>query len=181
MKNKSVKNILLIVMGVLIVVAVIARILKIQTKPVPTVLYLISLLFTALYGFWFYKKPHGNMLKYAMLIFAVTTIIQGCYSMASDGTVTYALVRVLAAAAVCYCAGRMDRIKENRYLMPVIALLFLMTSIYKEVCDVSSRSVELASSIRHFSYTINFITLMLAYFIRYKEHREAGLTDSQKK
>jgi len=181
MNSKKSTNVSLVIMGVLIIVAIISRILNIQTKPFPSILYLISLGFTAFYGFWLYKKPHGNMLKYAMLIFVVTVIIQGCNSMASDGEINNAIIRVFASIAVCYCAGRLDRLDQNKYIMPIIALLFLGESGYKVVDDIMEQSVDIPSTIRHFSYTINYITLMIAYFVRYKEHKEAGLMDTPKK
>jgi len=180
MDKKKSKNVLLVIMGVLIIVAIIARILKIQTKPVSTSLYLLSLVFTALYGFCLYKKPHGNILKYAMLIFLLTTIIQACNTMALKGTINHTMVRVIASVAVCYCAGRLNRIDQNKYIMPIIALLFFGESTYRIVGDIIDKSVNLASSVRHFSYTFNYITLMIAYFVRYKEHKEAGLIDAPK-
>jgi len=180
MENKKTKNALLAIMGVMIIVGIIARLLKIQTKPISTSLYLLSLVFTALYGFCLYKKPHGNMLKYAMLIFLVTTIIQACNTIALKGTMNHTIVRVIASVAVCYCAGRLNRIDQNKYIMPIIALLYFGESTYRIVGDIMDQSVNLASSIRHFSYTFNYITLMIAYFVRFEEHREAGIMDAPK-
>jgi len=181
MKNKKLQTVVLVIMGVLIFASIVARILKFQSKPVATIAYLISLTFTVLYGFFFYKKPHGNMLKYAMLVFAVTTTLQSAHAMASNGTFDHAIIRILASLAVCYCAGRLDRIDQNKYIMPIIVLLFFGVSIYKVIGDICDHSIELASTIRHFSYTINYASLVISYFIRYDEHKEAGLMDGAKK
>jgi len=178
MEKKTGKNVLLVIMGGLIIVAIIARILKFPKSPVDTIAYSISLVFTALYGFWFYKKPHGNMLKFAMLIFALTTTITSCCSMVSKGVVNHQIIKIIALLIVCYCAGRLNRIDQNKYLMSILCLVFLGLSIYTVIGTIMDQSITFASTIRHFSYTINYITLMIAYFVRYKEHKEAGLLDS---
>jgi len=181
MKKNTSKKVLLVITGILIIIAIIGRALKIPSKPESSILYLISLVFTALYGFWFYKKPHGNMLKYAMLIFAVTTVVKGCHSMAVDGAIDNAIIRILASLALIYCAGRLNRIDQNKVIMPIICLVFLGISIYKVVCDISNQSLELSGTVRHFSYTINCFALIISYFVRYDEHKEAGLMDAPKK
>jgi len=178
MENKKAKNVLLAVMGILVIVAIIARILRFSTNPVATIAYLISLVFTALYGFWFYKKPHGNMLKYAMLIVALATILSSSYGLITGKS--YHIVKILASAVLCYCAGRLNRIDQNKYLLPIICLVFLGTSVYKMIGDISNQNIELTATIRHFSYTINYATIMIAYFVRYDEHKLAGLIDAPK-
>jgi len=180
MENKKTKNVLLAIMGVLIVAEIVICIVIAQSNVlvIDILMRLVSLLFTTLYGFWLYKKPHGNMLKCAMLIFAIVSILASSKTLMTGKS--YHIVKLLASAAVCYCAGRLNRIDQNKYLMPIIGVAFLAVSfygVYLSIVNNYATAVIIASC---FIFTINYFTLMIAYFVRYDEHKEAGLIDASK-
>jgi len=184
--EKKKQNVLLIIMGALITISLIARLCVIKDYSISGIPMIVSLIFVALYGFWLYKKPHGNMLKYAMLLFAFASIISAVSVIIMDMDyistsekikydIAFKIVKILCASAICYGAGRLNRIKQNRILFPIIDLLFLVESVSMFFTYSNDYSVLIMFS--YFNFTIAFTTLMIAYFVRYKEHREAGLTD----
>jgi len=176
MEKKTSKNVLLAVMGVLILIEIVARIIIIQTNTFAGIAQLISLAFSALYCFLFYNKPHGNILKYAMLVFAFANILSSSYLLLAGNT--YQIAKLLAVAAVCYCAGRLNRIDQNKYIMPILSLVFIGVSICGVRVDIANKTVNAFTILTRFNNTINYFALMIAYFVRYEEHKEAGLMDA---
>jgi len=178
MKKKRLTNILLVILGILNIIEIGARIIIIQTNTFAGVVQMISLLFAVLYVFWLYKKPHGNILKYAMLIFAIANILSSSYLLLAGRT--YQMAKLLAVAAVCYCAGRLNRIDQNKYIMPIIAIVLIGVSICGVYYNVINQTANVFTVLTSFNNTINYITLMIAYFVRYEEHKEAGIMDAPK-
>jgi len=180
MEKKQSKKIWLFIMGALILVELIVTIMTAsKAKFILDISKLIPLVFVTLYGFWLYKKPHGNMLKYAILILAASEILNAvqCIRMGWDNMYLHT-VRVFVAAILVYVAGRLNRIEQNKYLLPFAAIVNLVS-----VCAIVSKlhtSLTLLYKLTWFSGVLTIITLMIAYFIRYKEHKEAGLADAPK-
>jgi len=179
MEKKTSKNVWLIIMGVLVLAAIVIRVFILQTRTVFAFLQLLSLVFTALYCFFLYKKPHGNMLKYAMLIFVLTNIIGGSLNLLRGEQ--YQIAKVLASAALCYCAGRLNRIEQNKILLPIIGIVYLGLSMYTTRYFISTLPDSWIQFLASFTNAINYLTLLIAYFVRFKEHKEAGLTDAPTK
>lgn len=180
MKSSKIKNILLAMMGVLVIAEFVLRISRINSATITGVLMLLVMAFVVLYGFWLYKKPHGNLLKYTMLLFAfVTILISGYYlSISSASGVTRAMYfgKLITAGLVCYCAGRLNKIKQNKIIFPIIDVFLLAYGIWG--CVVS-KNVTFTYAFNFFETFIIFTTIMIAYFVRYQEHHEAGLLDKK--
>ncbi len=175
-QKKTSKNIVLAIMGILIIFTLAASILKAILTDTPAIwLNNITFLGIAAYGFWLYKKPHGNMLKYTMLLFAFTVAYSSCRAvfLYGDGFADL-FTGVLAAGAICYVAGRLNRIERNRILMPIIALVLLVDFLLDVICAPEAPFLQHVSAARFF---VTFLTLCCAYFTRYQEHKEAGLAD----
>jgi len=169
--ENSKKKLWLMLMGILVLVEIIFRVCTISRFTFSGILTLVSLVFIALYGFLLYKVPHGNMLKYAMLFLAFSKIINNSNIMMNYNADYTSIILIIACAVICYCAGRLDRIKENRILFVVIDIIFFVTSIMT-LLKYSRGGFMIGFAF--FDSFIAFTTLMIAYFIRYKEHREAG-------
>jgi len=174
--EKKKQNLLLIIMGLLILAELAITVVTVNRHWTSGVCLLLSLVPTALYGFVLYKKPHGNMLKVAMLIFVLYNILSTFSWNQYDEFNTCAhIIRMTATAAVAYGAGRLERIEQNRILFPIIAIVYSALSIFWSYDLIGI--LNNLYIIRLFTTPIIFITLMIAYFVRYKEHKEAGLTD----
>ncbi len=179
--KKTSKNIVLTIMGVLILaeigIAVYACICN--AAPVYQLVNIVALVGVALYSFWLYKKPHGNMLKYAMLLSAFSIVFSKVLAMHLWGdTIIEGLLPITTACLLCYVAGRLNRINQSKFLLPIILAVLLVCCII----DWVSISVEPEyATIRYLQAPHQFITVLTlccAYFTRYKEHKEAGLQDA---
>jgi len=178
MENKKSTNILLIIMGVLILVELVFEIIIFQNSLVDYI-SLISLTFVALYGFWLYKKPHGNMLKYAILIAAVVNIFVTCTLIQEGLAMDRQIARIIASVILVYISGRLNRIDQNKFLFPIaFAIQFVCDIIDYITC---SDMFDPIFKLTWFTAPIMILTLMIAYFVRYKAHKEAGLADAPAK
>jgi len=129
--------------------------------------------FVIYYVLFGYKKPHGNLLRYLMLAYAVTLGI----NLAAFPTSFTQLDLILSIASLMfipYIAGRLNKIKQNKVLIPVVfALLIVSEMVY--LVDFESPSFLIY--VRTFGQAMEWFAISAAYFVRYKEHKEAGLTD----
>jgi len=175
-KNKS-KNVLLAIMGVLIVAAIVLRLSYIQLSTFTGIIAILYLVLLALYGFKLYKIPHGNLLKYTILFFACGEMIKCAYQLKCYDLSYMYIATIVVCGIICYCAGRLDRIEQNKVLFPIIEVYFICFSIF-----LAFKCIDLGLSfvLGLFIQPITFATIMIAYFTRYKEHKEAGLTDAPK-
>ena len=138
------------------------------------VVYTLTSLLLLYYAAVGYRKPHGNLMKYLFLMFAVCCL-GGVVSITAEQTVIdtiYNYLRGIVVLLVAYVAGRLDRFKQNVRLMSVIGILMLISSAV--VCADYTDTLGFLFS---FTYFVLWIDLMIAYILRYKEHKEAGLTD----
>ncbi len=182
MENKTSKNILLAIMGVLILAEIVLNVYCCITgrKIVYNLINLIALVVVAFYGFELYKKPHGNMLKIAMLVSAlaiVVSVIESIYEWPDQFIEIF--LPIFAACLLFYVAGRLNRIEQNKYLLPLVAIILLACCVMDWVSFIS----DPVATIVYFKVTNHFVitlTLMIAYFVRFKEHKEAGLMDAPK-
>jgi len=176
-KKTSKNNILLAIMGVLILTEIVIGFITLQ-NPFFDILGMIPLFFIALYGFWFYKKPHGNMLKYAMILLAISEIMTSLVCVKNGWNFERQTFKIFAAAALIYAAGRLNRIDQNKYILPLVFVVQFACDALA-VIDFSPLYSPIYF-IAWFSGTISAAALLIAYFVRYKEHKEAGLSDAPK-
>jgi len=176
MKKKQLKNVFLTIMGILSLCMIVVTITTIQYNLITGISRLISLTFVALYGFFLYKKPHNNFLKFAMLLYAIADIFNAAMYLSDDKSFVTNAARLFIAAGVIYCAGRLDRIEQNRIILLVIDGIGLILSITNAI--IYSSSVGFLMTIRIFGTFIMLTTLIIAYFVRYEEHKEAGRSEN---
>jgi len=184
MEKKTSKNILLVIMGVLILAEIAITGYEAVTSRSSLYFFinLAALVGVALYGFWFYKKPHGNMLKYAMLLSALSIVVSTIWSVFQwDEPFIEIFLPIFASCLMFYVAGRLNRIDQNKYLLPIIAAILFSTCVIDWISFcVATRTIKLIRYLAVPNQFITLLTLMIAYFVRYKEHKEAGLADAPK-
>lgn len=140
----------------------------------------IAILFYAVVG---YRRPHGNLLRYSMLLFAVDLIFALLASI-NLNVKTSIILFSLALILVGYVSGRLNKIESNKYLIVVILLILIAASsfnmpIYLASIKQEQTTIELYSIIANiYNCVIIWIALASGYFIRYSEHKEAGLSDN---
>jgi len=176
MEKKTLKNAMLIIAGILIVALIAVSIIKIGSDPYTSIARMIVLVPTAVYAFCLYGIPHGNYLKYTIFIFLVFNAFSVIFFV-SDGSDLYLeAARLLCLGAITYCSGRLHRIDRNRIIFTVVAAALFIINI---ISIIKSPGADVLSVIWSFSMPVSFLTILLAYFTRFEEHREAGLAESQ--
>lgn len=150
-------------------------------------MYLISFIATLYYVLFGYKKPHGDLLRYTLILLAVTCLngaINAAITLASgSGFDSSLLLYVIGLEGfsillISYVAGRLDKIKKNYFTMIMITVVQIIKSIISTT--LYSSWSNFIFILWCFSTCLLWIDIMVAYIIRYREHKEAGVEDKQK-
>ncbi len=166
-----------IVCGILTAFGIVSSIVSLAggVKGIWTVSDVMSLAVSALIGYYAfvgYRKPHGNLLKTIIVISTVIPII-AVYQYARLGLPWRAIIATIGIGLCCYVAGRLHRVKQNIIFMSIVLALRIVAVI------LCLRDGIL--TIGTFTHIIIWIDIFVAYVLRYKEHKEAGLQDAPKK
>ncbi len=140
--------------------------------------YAVTSLLLLYYAVAGYKKPHGNLLKYLLLLFAICCL-GGVVSVMAERTVidtAFNYTRGIVVLMAAYVAGRLNRFKQNVFLMSVIGVLMFGSSL---ALFLTNSDTNLFSMFTFFTFFVLWVDVMIAYILRYKEHKEAGLTDKK--
>lgn len=178
-KNSVLTYLLMAIMGVLIVFEIVVSIVNISTNGVlASICPIVSLIFVALYGLLGYKKPHGNMLRYAMLILAFAQMLHYSHLMQMGIVAEYInIVGIITAGIIIYVAGRLHRIEQNKYLLAVVLAAELIAGV---ICIIQDNGVmPVTFYVTYLFDAVSIIPLMISYFVRFKEHKEAGITEKK--
>jgi len=133
---------------------------------VPIIVYVLMLVYVLVE----YRKPHGNLLRITMLVYAFMLAI---WSAAQGSNAGCVYVLPCTAVIAAYVSGRLNKIKKNVVWIAIAAVCLIGYGI------LQTGMLELESyGILQFSYCfgvlLQWITLALAYFSRYEEHVLAG-------
>ena len=131
----------------------------------------ILILFYALYG---YKIPHGNLLKYIMLFFALLIVNEialeagGKYpNLDSQVILLPTVIAGICTVIISYIAGRLDRFNQNIYLFTVVLILLIVRAFLMS----QYRTIMFSN----YSDLIIWYDINCAYALRFRRHKEAGL------
>jgi len=141
------------------------------TYVTPLIVYILVLYYT----FFCYKNPHGNMLKFVMLLFAGSLITRMLVEFSLNNTVSLVFLP-LSMIFIAYIAGRLDRITENRFYVVIVLILLLYVS-FTTVSVTRQYDLHFYEYVTMFEPCIAWIALVAGYFARYIEHKLAGLQD----
>ena len=134
-------------------------------------------LIVALYVFFGYKKPHGNMLKYTFIAFSFLTVVKFFVFKPASSGFTYSMeiaCCVVAAMMITYMSGRLDKIKKNMVLMLIIGLLIVAGELVRVLMGSMFSVIFFLNAL---SKPICWLALCFAYVARYEQHKAAGLED----
>jgi len=69
-----------------------------------------------------YKQPHGNLLRYIILLYAANIILglRAAVQYGNTGIITLLAIRI---GLLCYIAGRLVKVKQNLILMIIYTVL----------------------------------------------------------
>ena len=118
-----------IICGILTAFGIVASIISIArgAKGIWIVSDVVCLVVSALIGYYAfngYKKPHGNLLKYLILIFTVIPLIN-VYQLVQLGQGWIAVTRAIIIGLLCYTGGRLHKVKQNIFFMSIVTVLII--------------------------------------------------------
>ncbi len=127
------------------------------------------------YGIHGYKTPHGNMVRYILLTFALYiafSIVILVERWDSYPWIIFAASNI-AAVLIGYMAGRLNKFKKNIIVAVIISALLLVKSFWPlNGADLNSYSLFVLDRTMPL---FMWITVMLIYFFRFKDHKQAGI------
>lgn len=175
------KILVYVVMGILSIVGIYTQIiaciygnsLSLIAETIATCVMFILIAFYAVSNF---KVPHGNLLKYLFLVFSVMSI-SGLLFYDTTGVMSggkllfYQALRTIVVVSSAYIAGRLDRIKQNTFLLIIDAILLFVSSIESVIV---LKVTDFISVFFLSNFFILWLDLTIAYVFRYYGHKEAG-------
>ena len=188
-------NTFVLITAVLLLAGIVVTIIFANRAPlVKTITLIIGYLLALYYAFWGYKTPHGNLLRYLIISYAFLLAIgsesrlfasarrerpvdvnnaEGQLGRGARGLTAYkGLLTSVALILMSYIAGRLNKYKQNKILIPIVLVILFVRSFV-------SRTFRLQVVMTDLSYFILWIGIACAYFARYDAHKEAGLLDKE--
>ena len=167
-------KIVVLLLCILYVISAVASF--INTQSVISIIGIIVTCLTVYYMFVGYKIPHGNLLKYLFIIVDLTSLFYFWqpFTQMEKAFDVYELLLLLEIAIIAYVAGRLNKFKENVVLLCVAFIMVVFP------CFHAATVFNLTSTIAKiipFGKAAILLALIVSYIARYKEHKEAGLTD----
>ena len=147
--------------------------LIVRDNKLPFLLSSINGIIILYYALFAYKKPHGNLLKYVMGIFAINVACFALTSYADNFYISYCYV--LAALLITYICGRLDREEQNLYLFIIVLILFVVGRI---TASAFEQEQSLFIALSRNSEIVEWIAMSVTYHIRYKTHKQAGIKEN---
>lgn len=140
-------------------------------------LTLFELVVVIVYGIYWYKKPHGNGLRYIMLFHTVVNaylLLIGANYQPMYVNAAYLLSIIL----VPYMAGRLDHYKPNDILCAVVLICNCVVVYYLISLVIEYNMAITFVSIAQCIYPVTvWLAISSVYLIRYKLHKEAGFKE----
>ena len=129
-----------------------------------------------------YQRPHGNMVQALMLIFAffiASTIIAPEQRW---GVLPWIVLfsNNLAAVFSGFMAGRLNKVEENKITAAIVGLLLFIRCLWFLENPVMPGAEILPFLLSRAQALLMWLMLVLIYFSRYQEHKEAGLAAERK-
>lgn len=130
------------------------------------ILVIVIFVLIFIYSFIGYKKPHGNMLKWTMLLYAVLRVIAAAQIF--DQAVVVILPS-LSALCVAYMCGRLNKKEKNLYILYIAGALELISAII-----MVTSAIGVIDGLAAFTPLFGLVALFGAYFANFEAHKEAG-------
>lgn len=139
-----------------------------------TMFICLSYILILYYGLFGYKVPHGNLLKYLMIFFALLLVNEmaleagGKYpNLSSEAIVLPITITGICIIIISYISGRLNRFNKNIFLFTIVLVLLVVRALMMS----HYRTIMFAN----FSDVIIWFDINCAYALRYKQHIQAGL------
>ena len=128
------------------------------------------------YGVKGYHKPHGNMVRWLVLILAVF-VAGSVLTQIERFSAAWPIIlsNDLAILAMGFLAGRLHKVERNKYITVFVSLMLLIRCFWFLEHPGMSGADAVLFILDRCQPIFMWLTLLLIYFYRYAEHKEAGL------
>lgn len=133
------------------------------------------------YGAYGYKLPNTRILKYSILAFAVLTGIEmlffiGDSKLPKDAAfMAEAAIAFVAMGLIIYMSGRMDRLDENRVIIPIVFVLLIINYILFLCCSPAFKDAtkvgQAGAILSGLGAILVWVAFSLMYYIRYRAYK----------
>lgn len=129
------------------------------------------------YGVYGYKIPHGNLIRYLMLVLAVYIISTMAVSIYRWYNLPWVVLVSgnLAAMLIAYMAGRLNKVKQNIIVANIVTAFLLVNSLWQ--FKIPGVEISVPFYLDRCIPVFMWLTIVFIYFFRYKEHIKAGLDE----
>lgn len=132
------------------------------------------------YGAFGYRIPNTRILKYSIMVLGILIGVQAMFFVGSDTPKDAAMLAIIAIAFIAmgfiiYMSGRMDRIEENKIIIPIVLGLLIINYIVFLTCNPAFKSAsslaQTAAILSGIGLILVWITFSLMYYIRYRSYK----------
>ena len=171
----TIAKIVVLLLNVLYVISAVT--IFINKHSVLAIIGIIVTCLTVYYMFVGYKKPHGNLLRYLLIIVTLDALFVFWYAFSKIEKTfdVYELFLLLEIVIVAYVAGRLNKYKENIALLSVAFVMAFVSGCHSASVFNLTSAIEIIGT---FDKATILLALIVSYIARYKEHKEAGLADN---
>ena len=130
----------------------------------------------AFYACYAYKKPHGNLMRYLLLLYAASVagfLVTSGKTIPMYLSINYAAIIILST----YMAGRLERYKQNVIISALILVGNCITTYYLFDIFADLGTLTFFNAVSSIGAITVWLAIAAGYIIRFKLHKEAGLTD----
>ena len=139
---------------------------------------LLLYLAVMLYGFFGFNTAHGNLLRYACLLFGILTALS---AVLAGGSQTVMLLQTAGAVLAAYMSGRLAKLRKNRFIIPLVFLLFLAAAFLSggqaqpvTLPGISPLGAALLLPLLPYNTVILWTAISISYLVRFRQHIAAG-------
>lgn len=184
----------IVVLAVLSAASAFANVYEVLSIPVlvtpgaiaEIVTFLILLIGVVYYAVRNYKVPHGNLLRWLFFLFALNCLgglaeqIVGAYRFGMmeqnmDNVMLLVMLIAVSAILAAFISGRLDHLRGNIACIIIITVAQLVKSVI--FLSQLGGDYSILGVLLNFSTFMLWFDMVVAYLLRYKPHKEAGLTD----
>ena len=139
---------------------------------------IVMLAIAAIYALYGYKKPHGNHVRYLLLIYAVYMSAIVIVDQRQTWFPVYAsAVNVATVILATYMAGRLDRYAQN-LVISIAVVVLQAVHMYPFISRyLQGNTLSFVTFFKSVGPVSVWLAIAASYIVRFKPHKEAGLAD----
>lgn len=179
---KTGELIALVAIAILNIIWIVCRVISFTgTIMFQSVAPVVMLVITVIYALYGYRKPHGNHVRYLILIYSVYMSSMVLAKQNPGNMPDYiGYVNMATVILSSYMAGRLDRYKQNLIISAVILVLQII-HIYPFMCFyVEYNSLTFINFFKSVGPISVWLAIAASYIVRFKPHKEAGIEEDKK-